>query len=390
MGKYFFHSASFFVFPFLLLNQKLAVAGNYTPKITPGDPLVIIVDNSGSMGECPEVDSQGNCKINKSDSYRIDDVKKAINDRIAQPDIASTQISLVELGNYKEYGKTKAQSCQAVRTLLPVGVHGKSEFESALNKIKHNSYGATPLTYAIESVVSDLETKQKKILPTRILVITDGKPNCNEGYLPNHICRIFDSFDSGHIDVKIDIIGYKAKGQDKEFIECAEKHPGILTYLGSPNNLRNLGQTINTYLPTSSISPLPSVSSPPNIFLNPIVIGAIITSIGTVVAAYINKGFLLGLLYRKNNLIIRILDINTNQKIINAKVSLCVLSSSNTPILEYTNSEGICQFQVKDINSAVKIDVNAESYDPYEILFTPSNEPGTKDIKLKSNPLQLP
>jgi hypothetical protein len=383
MKKYFFRSVNFLVLPFLFLTQELAMAGNYVPKITPGDPLVVIIDNSGSMGECPETDSQGKCKLNKSESYRIDDVKKAIGDRITQPDMVSTKISLVELGNYKEYGQTKAQSCQAVSTLLPVGVHDISEFDIAFKKIKPNGYGATPLTFAIESVASNLE--KNNLLPARMLIVTDGKPNCNEGYLAKHICRLFGSFDSGHIDVKIDIIGYKARDQDSEFVECAKKHPGILTYLGSPNNIQDLGQTIDRYLPHSPIS------APPNGLINPIVLAAIIGGIATIIAAYINKGFLLGWIHPKKRLIIQIFDRKTNKKIKNASVTLWIVYSADHPTIIDTNAEGICEFQVKDINSEFKIEVDAESYEYYDIQFTPSKEGWTKNIKLtKSNPLQLP
>jgi hypothetical protein len=72
------------------------------------------------MGRCSKEDSSGKCILDAEKPYRIDIVKEAIRLRITQPDLASTKIGLVEVGNYKAYGLSREQKCEAVKPLLTV------------------------------------------------------------------------------------------------------------------------------------------------------------------------------------------------------------------------------------------------------------------------------
>lgn len=272
-GKFFRFVVVFaLVFSFFLAISSKSPVNNATiptlsPSITPGSPLVILLDNSGSMGKCSQKDEQGKCLIDQERPYRIDIVKEAVRKRINQPDLASTNIGLVEVGNYRNYGLSKEKSCEAVKTISGPKSNNTSTITQGLNQIQANDDGTTPIAYAIQSVVYDLEAN--KLLPGRILLITDGEPNCKKETKNNWVCGIIGSLVNNQppVDIKVDVIGYKATGKDQEFFDCAEKYPGVFTYWGSANNPQELERKIEDAIPHSNApkAPLtkPTITLPP-------------------------------------------------------------------------------------------------------------------------------
>ncbi|MBD1934864.1 MULTISPECIES: vWA domain-containing protein [Cyanophyceae] len=226
----------------------------YSPRISSGSPLMILLDNSGSMGKCSQKDAQGKCF--EEIPNRIDIVKEAIRERINQSDMASTKIGLVEFGNYKSYG-TKERSCEAVKTLTNLEINNNRKINEGLGQIQANDDGPTPISYAIKSVVADLESQH--LLPARILVITDGEPNCKPETKEPWFCGIIGTFANNQppVEIKVDIIGYKATGKDGEFLECAKKYPDFFYYWGSANSPPELARKLKDAIPVPNPSTTP-------------------------------------------------------------------------------------------------------------------------------------
>jgi hypothetical protein len=266
-GKVFIFSVVFgLIISFLLVIPGKSQVNNaptstYSPTISPGSPLMILLDNSGSMGKCSQKDALGQCLIDRETPYRIDIVKEAIRKRINQPDLASTKIGLVELGDYKSYGLSKDKKCEAVKTLTNLEINNPKNNE-ALNQIQANDDGTTPISYAIKSVVYDLE--EQKLLPARMLLITDGEPNCKVETKERFLCGVIGTFVNNQppVDIKVDVIGYKATGKDQEFSDCAKKYPNVFSYGGSADNPSELDRKIENAIPVPSPSTAPP-STPP-------------------------------------------------------------------------------------------------------------------------------
>lgn len=217
------------------------------PRITPGSPLVIMLDNSGSMGKCPHKDAQGECTLGPEKQYRIDDAKKILSSILKESNFSSTKLGLVEFGNYQGYGKPWGERCKAVKTLAEPGFNNERKIIRALDKVKPNDDGVTPVTNAINFVVNNL--KRKKILPAKILMISDGEPNCEDEFSVD-LCGLIGTYVNADppIELKLVIIGYKAKGKDSKFVECAKKYPGRVYYLGSASTPEELDDKIKEAL----------------------------------------------------------------------------------------------------------------------------------------------
>lgn len=249
------------------------ITSTITPTITPtaNIPLLILLDNSGSMGVCSLTKKENGkdvCIPNAEKPYKIDVVKKVILDRLDSSnsiaDLGSTRIGLVEFGNWQSYGSlgtpepilTSADSrfkCEAVKVLAEPKINNHQELISILsgNTIMANDSGVTPLGFAINSVIYDV-LEPKKLLPARILLVTDGKPNCTNEHKIK-FCDIVAGLKERKVDLTIDIVGYKADnidpstGQknDKEFTDCTDRYPKFFRYLGSKNTTSELSGIID-------------------------------------------------------------------------------------------------------------------------------------------------
>jgi von Willebrand factor type A domain len=196
------------------------------------NPSIILVDNSGSMGICSKIENK-KCIPNAELPYRLDIVKATMRNHISQANIHSAKIGLVEFGNYRGYGLPKEKACSAARTIVSSSVASQMQVINRLDEMKVNDDGKTPIGYAINFTINSILRKQN-LLPANILLITDGEPNCDEEYQQD-LCDIVSGLSNRQVQLKIKIIGYKAKGKDNQFIECAKKFPDMVSYLPANN-----------------------------------------------------------------------------------------------------------------------------------------------------------
>jgi hypothetical protein len=230
----------------LLLAIPFVLVVSIRDNIKSSIPTVMLIDNSGSMG-CSNVNNKGNCIPIKGQSYRIDDVKIAVRNRINQSELAATKVGLVEIGNYRGYKLKYDRRCEAVRTLVLPNIDARDRLLESLEKISPNSDGVTPIAFGLNSIHTDILKKQN-LFPSRILLFSDGEPNCEKEYKYN-LCFLVDGLAANNVDLQLVIVGYKATGKDSQFIECAKKHPEMVTYLGSANTLEGLQDKVDLALP---------------------------------------------------------------------------------------------------------------------------------------------
>lgn len=232
-------------------DQKITFA--QTKPETSDSATVILVDNSGSMGRCSKIDSQEKCVPDAEQPYRIESVKDIIRQRISQGSFSSSKIGLAEFGNWKSYGLSYENRCQAFKPLVLPSTDSRNKVSEALKEINTNDDGVTPIGFAINAVVEDIFRKYD-LFPAKIVLISDGDPNCVKEYKIN-LCDIVAGLVGRGVDLKIKIFGYKAKGKDNEFRSCANKFPGMVEYFPSetPAELdRNLERDSPPPVPTSS------------------------------------------------------------------------------------------------------------------------------------------
>lgn len=356
-------------------------AQTYNPTISPGEPLTIILDNSGSMSKCARRDAYNKCIAEKP--YKIDTVKEGLRRRISEPDLASTKIGIVEFGDYKTQGLDKKNACLAVKTTVPINSNNQSQIINALNRIQGNNYGATPIARAINHAANEIEKQNPS--SARILLVSDGSPNCNDVYIYGKICRVVDALSVNEkIKFHLDIVGYQTGGKDTEFIECAKKHPGMVTYL-STNTPEELNSTIDntipkTNKPTPTNHPCPNISGESNDWSNKIIL--------LVIGAFISEGarriwaYFLDKKSKEEHFVVRVSD---DSKVIEkAKVNL---ESKHILIIDYTNSEGRAEFEIKVPSPIIRILVEVDGYQKYDRKIDISDGQAVKEIKLSPLPI---
>ncbi len=229
---------------FLIISAVSSIAlVQASSSSTVNKPLIILVDNSGSMGRCSVVDSNNKCILDQEQPYRIDIVKESIRKRIDMMDNESAKIGIVELGNWRAYGNDYRGRCEAVKPLVLPELGNKGQILSALQEIRVNSDGVTPIPFAINSVVNDI-FRSKNLLPAKILLLTDGSPNCTSESKLN-FCDIIAGLAARDVELTVDIAGYQASGKDDDFISCARKYANMVRYLGSASNPAELDGLIN-------------------------------------------------------------------------------------------------------------------------------------------------
>ena len=229
------------------------------PPLTPFNaPIIYLVDNSGSMGECSSKDEQGKCIKTTEKEYKISEVKntliKQIDPQLSGSDLIDKKIGLVEFGNWEEYGSPSIANqkddeksifqCRAIQTRVELGLDNRDQLKEQIERIKPNDAGVTPIGYAINYVVNNV-LKGQTDNPAQIILITDGEPNCkNENQL--NLCSIIRGLNNDtEIKVHVDLIGYKIKGGENEFKECARDYPEILEYHGDKTNEEELLNTLD-------------------------------------------------------------------------------------------------------------------------------------------------
>jgi hypothetical protein len=115
-----------------------------------------------------------------------------------------------------------------------------------------------------------------------------------------------------------------------------------------------------------------------------IISAAVIAVVGTISAAGINN---CGNIFRPGPslsptpvvFIGRIIDEKTEAKIRGAKVSL---EGESVPSVAYSDSEGIFSFPVTDPDKEMRLRIEANQYENYDLRTTPAKNQGVQDVRL--------
>jgi carboxypeptidase family protein len=75
----------------------------------------------------------------------------------------------------------------------------------------------------------------------------------------------------------------------------------------------------------------------------------------------------------------RVTDKNTEERIKGAKVSL---EAEGAPPLAYTDSQGIFTFPISDPSKELRLRIEADRYENYDLRVTPAKNQGIQDIRL--------
>jgi Ca-activated chloride channel homolog len=232
---------------------------------TPPDNIIFILDNSGSM------------QVKDGDQrFKIDTAKDVIKENIDDPDLSQTNMGLIELG-----GKC------AVNVLVEpsVGDTNRTNIKSKLNSIHRDGYmsGATPIVKAIEKALGILETKNGT---RKIVIISDGLPNCGQ---PNACAKVKEWNDyllSKNIQFEMDIIGYGIKNNDDKEFKCIKKLSDKFSYT-NVDNRDDLKKEVKNAISKSVITDPPTNPVWLQIVLG--IVPVIITAIGLICAAFIGR-----------------------------------------------------------------------------------------------------
>lgn len=190
---------------------------------TKPDNIVFILDNSGSM---KEMDDTPRIKIDAA----IDVVQRNIDNK----SLLATNMGLVVLGG----------NCESkVLVDLNSGESNRTEIKSKLNSIDHrkSTSGSTPIVDAIDKALGILQYKQGN---RRIILVSDGLPNCNQPNACDSVKKWDDLLQAKGIKFDMQIIGYGIKqNNDKEF-KCIKDLSEKFSYV-SVNNETELKEAFN-------------------------------------------------------------------------------------------------------------------------------------------------
>lgn len=276
-----------FFTPFILstffVSSSEAQTNIYTPKLDPGNPLLIVLDNSRSMGKCKIISEEGACKIDAPLPIKINIVKVALRAKINQLNLGLTPIGLVKFGDLQADKIRHSSECQVLDILEEPRINNEQEILKALDTIEPNDSGETPISFAIDALIRDMQAD--KLPSSRLLLITDGEPNCKK-YSQKNFCEIIASYvnSSTPTDFKLDIIGYKRFQSQNSFKNCESKFPSIVKYIGTTNNLPELEEAIFYVLSSNNTSATAHGSN------------KILNSINILIALRIAFSFVIGLI----------------------------------------------------------------------------------------------
>jgi hypothetical protein len=339
--------------------------------IPAGSPLMLLIDNSGSMGRCSKVDAQKKCIKDGEKPFKIDDVKNIIRQQLSKNDLSFTPVGVVEIGNLKRFSnedinKDKKIVCKASENILPIKLHSNDEISRSLDKIKPNDDGTSPISYALNQTINSLI--EKKLLPARIILFSDGDPNCGDDYMQKDLCTLIEILHKkGEIKFRLDVIGYKAQ-KDQTFVDCAKKLPGVVNYYPT-GNIKDLTEKVEQLMPIRTNSPSPTSGNG-----NGGVASAIITGAATLIAAFIGVGFFKG---KGRSILVKVVDDGNNSSIAGARVEVLLTSV-------YTDTNGIARILVKKNQRELKIRVEKEGYEinVRNIDISDSSQQQEEDFKL--------
>jgi len=111
-----------------------------------------------------------------------------------------------------------------------------------------------------------------------------------------------------------------------------------------------------------------------------VIITAVLAAVAAISAAGINKcanapqpG------HFSQTFIGRIINKNTEEKIRSAKVSL---EGEGVPLVAYSDSEGVFSFPINDPNKEIRLRIEADQYENFDLRVTPAKNQGIQDVRL--------
>src|SRR5262245_22193841 len=111
-----------------------------------------------------------------------------------------------------------------------------------------------------------------------------------------------------------------------------------------------------------------------------VIITAVLAAVATISAAGINNcGKWLRTGSSSQTFIGRIINKNTEEKVRGAKVSL---EGESVPSVAYTDSEGIFSFPVTDPNKEIRLRIEANQYENFDLRINPAKNQGIHDVRL--------
>ena len=111
-----------------------------------------------------------------------------------------------------------------------------------------------------------------------------------------------------------------------------------------------------------------------------VIITAVLTAVAAIAAAGINKCANAPQPGPSSQTFIgRIINKNTEEKVRGAKVSL---EGESVPSLAYSDSEGVFSFPINDPNKEIRLRIEADQYENFDLRMTPAKNQGIQDVRL--------
>jgi hypothetical protein len=111
-----------------------------------------------------------------------------------------------------------------------------------------------------------------------------------------------------------------------------------------------------------------------------VIITAVLAAVATIAAAGINKCANAPQPGPSSQTFVgRIINKNTEEKVRGAKVSM---ESEGVPPVAYSDMEGVFSFPVNDPNKEIRLRIEADQYENFDLRVTPAKNQGIQDVRL--------
>lgn len=217
-------------------------------------PHVLLIDNSGSMGYCPDFPS---CDLNLNPT-RLDEARKVVIDLISKGLFDSIPLAVVEYGDYFRAGEPEEDAADSQIQRLAIGPHDRGTIISALEAIEANDYGCTPTGNSMLWVRAKYFTDQNGDSKGVVHLVTDGEANCDKD--PDQIREeeALKFLLANDVEVRYVLSGYKlSSSRVQKFTKLQSDYPTLFSFAGNANNEQQLLETINRSFYVSEDGRLP-------------------------------------------------------------------------------------------------------------------------------------
>lgn len=207
-----------------ILLGLLLSSGNSLAQQTHAPDLMVVFDNSGSMGG----------RINGVFKLHI---AADVVTRLASHLPESSRIGTIV------YGQTMRR-CDQVKTLLPLRAHSRDTLEKTLWQL--NASGQSSLTAAVRAALLEIRNRNQ---PTTLLLVVDGVDSCG-----GDTCALVRSAVNRGLDFSTHIIGLRLdEGAESELRCIAEASNGDLHHIRNLTDLDfAMGQVLFAALSTTT------------------------------------------------------------------------------------------------------------------------------------------